>query len=272
MAATAEAMYQQNGAASVQAAFTQNSPAQNLDLIQIRGIGGATLARVDYTGAVSFGDKTFVLTAVAVASLAITAVASTGGSSTYTGTFTGATSAWVGKTAVIAGMGNSGNNGSFVITSANTTTLVVTNAAPGANETHAGTVSVTGVSVVTYSGTITGGSSAYVGRNVTVTGFTTSGNNVVAQPITSANGTTFTIAFTGTQAAETHAASATMTSGATKGTRVGRFQTFLAAGSTLAQLFANAFSNPSNQDILQVMNQGGNISYYLDYQGVAHGS
>ena len=60
-------------------------------------------------------------------------------------------------------------------------------------------------------------------------------------------------------------------SSSTNGTRIGVFQTTLASGTTAA-LFANAFSNPSQQDILQVINTGGNIHYYLDYQGVAHGS
>lgn len=57
-------------------------------------------------------------------------------------------------------------------------------------------------------------------------------------------------------------------------TRVGDFATdFQASDSpTVAQLFANAFKNPSLQDILQVINAGGNIHYYLDYLGVAHGS
>jgi hypothetical protein len=54
-------------------------------------------------------------------------------------------------------------------------------------------------------------------------------------------------------------------------TRVGAFQTRLTSGTT-AQLFADAFSNPSNQDIIQVINIGGNISYWLDATGVAHGS
>src|ERR1700685_2485979 len=59
---------------------------------------------------------------------------------------------------------------------------------------------------------------------------------------------------------------------ATNGARVGVFQTVLTSTSTTAQLFANAFANPSNQDILQVINEGGNVSFYLDYLGVSHGS
>jgi hypothetical protein len=60
----------------------------------------------------------------------------------------------------------------------------------------------------------------------------------------------------------------------TSGTRVGQFATdFQSSDSpSVAQLFANAFVNPSLQDILQVINAGGNIHYYLDYLGVAHGS
>lgn len=50
------------------------------------------------------------------------------------------------------------------------------------------------------------------------------------------------------------------------------YQTRLTSGATTAQLFAEAFSNPSQLDILQVINIGGNISYYLDYLGVAHGA
>ena len=52
---------------------------------------------------------------------------------------------------------------------------------------------------------------------------------------------------------------------------VGQFQTRLASGTTAA-LFADAFSNPSSLDILQVINIGGNVSYWLDSLGVAHGS
>ncbi len=60
----------------------------------------------------------------------------------------------------------------------------------------------------------------------------------------------------------------------TNGTRVGKFTTdFQASNSaSVAQLFANAFKNPALQDILQVINLGGNIHFYIDYLGVAHGS
>ena len=56
------------------------------------------------------------------------------------------------------------------------------------------------------------------------------------------------------------------------GTRIGKFYTRLAAGASTAALFADAFTNPSLLDILQVMNVGGNISYWLDYTGTANGS
>lgn len=59
---------------------------------------------------------------------------------------------------------------------------------------------------------------------------------------------------------------------ATNGTRIGQFQTRLASGDTTAHYFADAFANPSQLDIFQVINIGGNIHYWLDFQGVAHGS
>ena len=55
-------------------------------------------------------------------------------------------------------------------------------------------------------------------------------------------------------------------------TRLGSYITTAAPGSTTAQFFAAAFSNPSLLDVIQVCNIGGNISYYRDYLGVAHGS
>lgn len=57
----------------------------------------------------------------------------------------------------------------------------------------------------------------------------------------------------------------------TNGTRVGQFFTNLASGTTAA-LFASAFANPSQLDILQAINAGGNIHYNLNFQGVAAGS
>lgn len=58
----------------------------------------------------------------------------------------------------------------------------------------------------------------------------------------------------------------------TNGTRVGVYYTRQSASASLAQIFADTFTNPSQLDILQVINNGGNVSYYLNYQGVATGS
>lgn len=58
----------------------------------------------------------------------------------------------------------------------------------------------------------------------------------------------------------------------TNGTRIGVFQSTLSSTASTAQLFANAFANSANQDIIQAVNPGGNAHYYLDYLGVAHGS
>jgi len=66
---------------------------------------------------------------------------------------------------------------------------------------------------------------------------------------------------------------------ATNGTRIGQFLTrFGLAGSglpitTLAQVMADTWTdNPAQQDIIQVINVGGNISYRWNYLGVASGS
>jgi hypothetical protein len=62
-------------------------------------------------------------------------------------------------------------------------------------------------------------------------------------------------------------------SGATNGTRIGQYYSRLTSAATTAQLFADVFSdNESQEDIIQVINVGGNISYYLNYAGVATGS
>ena len=61
----------------------------------------------------------------------------------------------------------------------------------------------------------------------------------------------------------------------TAGTRCGVFRTLLADTASTAQVFADAFYPNANQDqsdILQVVNPGGNVHYYLDYTGTAHGS
>lgn len=60
-------------------------------------------------------------------------------------------------------------------------------------------------------------------------------------------------------------------SSATSGTRVGVFQTKLASGDTTAHYFADAFANPSQIDILQVISPtGGSVLKYIDFQGVSH--
>jgi hypothetical protein len=60
-------------------------------------------------------------------------------------------------------------------------------------------------------------------------------------------------------------------SASTNGTRVGVFQTRLASGDTTAHYFADAFANPSQLDILQVISPtGGNVAKYIDYLGVSH--
>ena len=62
-------------------------------------------------------------------------------------------------------------------------------------------------------------------------------------------------------------------SAATTGnTRLGQFETNLTSSATTAQLFASAFENQYNQDIIQVLAEGDNVVYYLDYLGVSHGS
>jgi hypothetical protein len=62
----------------------------------------------------------------------------------------------------------------------------------------------------------------------------------------------------------------------TNGTRAGVFSAIdLTPNATVAQLFASAWrwnSTNSKADILQVVNIGGNISYWLDYLGVSHGA
>lgn len=59
----------------------------------------------------------------------------------------------------------------------------------------------------------------------------------------------------------------------TNGTRLGAFLALnVPDGSSTAVFFANAFNNPSQLDILQNVNQGGNVTYFLNYQGVASGS
>lgn len=60
----------------------------------------------------------------------------------------------------------------------------------------------------------------------------------------------------------------------TNGTRLGQYYTRTSGfpNTTLPILMADTFTNPSLLDIIQVINLGGNISYWWDYLGVAHGS
>jgi hypothetical protein len=47
--------------------------------------------------------------------------------------------------------------------------------------------------------------------------------------------------------------------------------TNLTSTATTAALFADAFSNPSNLDIVQIISPtGGSVVNYLDYLGVSH--
>lgn len=350
MAATQFAMYQQNGAASVLAAFPETGTAQALDLLQIVNPSGAVLAKVTAAGAVvggSTGSAVFtaaavsslVLTQSAVSSFVLTAVV--GATAVYAGTITGgAANAFVGKTVIIAGFTNSGNNGTFVITASDATHITVA-VTTQVDETHAGTAQVQTVSLTTYTGTITGGgTNNFAGKSVKIAGFSTSGNNgtftivsnttttIVVTTTTQANEThagtaqvatvslatytgtvtggganalagativvagfaassganngTFTVVSstattivvtTTTQVAETHAGTGVITLTSTaNGTRIGKFLCKLDNTATIAALFANAFNNPQQKDILQVVNVGGNVSYYVDYLGVAHGS
>jgi hypothetical protein len=64
----------------------------------------------------------------------------------------------------------------------------------------------------------------------------------------------------------------------TNGTRIGQYQTrFGLSGSglpvtTLSQVMHDAFTNPQFLDIIQIINVGGNISYWWNSEGVATGS
>lgn len=276
MAATLRAVLQSQPGTSVATAWPQTpqNSTQRLDLLQIVDNNGQkVLARVDYTGAVTGGAlPSLVLTSVAVSSFVLTQVtASTG---VIAGTFTGgAANAFAGKQVAILGFTNPGNNGTFTVLTSSATQITV--ALTGlVNETHAGTASVYGVSTATYNGTITGGAaSAFAGRLATVTGFVNATNNISSTAISSSSATIVVVPYAG-QIAETHAGAVAVAAAilaGTNGTRVGVFQTTLGPSATIAQLFANAFTNLSNQDILQVVSpNGGSIPYYLDYLGVAH--
>ena len=122
-----------------------------------------------------------------------------------------------------------------------------------------------------YTGTFAnGGSNAFVGRKIYVTGFVNAGNNGSFGFVTASTTTTITVVAT-SQVNETHAATLTPY---TTGHRLDRFASDFAPSDTFttAQLFANAFANPSLLDIFQAVNIGSNVHYYLDYLGVAHGS
>lgn len=276
MPATGTAVLISQPGASVLTAWPQSPQTSTLneDLIQIRSIGQQLVVRVSSTGAV-IGPKpagALTLSAVAVSSFVVTQV--TAATGVVLGTFTGgAANAFAGKSVAILGFTTPGNNGTFTITASTATQITITPIAGLADETHAATASVYGVSTATYTGTITGGgSNTFANQMATITGFTNVTNNISLTNITASTTTTLVVLFAG-EIAETHAGSATLTLGGTQErTRVGRFQTTLAAGSTIAQYFANAFANSSNLDILQVVNVGGTVSYWLDYLGVAHGS
>jgi hypothetical protein len=255
--------------------------------------GGASNAfagkQVVIAGFVNGGNNgTFTITASTATTITVTpntqvdethaATAEIAGVSltTYTGTITGgASNAFVGFTATVAGFTTSGNNVSFVITASTATTLVGTFIVGQAAETHAATVRISGVNKATYTGTITNGASnGLAGRFITVTGFTSSGNNVSSVLVISSTATTIVVAET-TQTAETHAATATIAASFTpsNGVRLGQYFTRLTSGATIAQLFADAFTNPSLLDIVHVVvPNSGNVVYILDHNGVASGS
>ena len=348
MAATLNAMLGQYAGSSWDAAFPQppgESP--NLDLIHIRGIGNQVLAVVNHAGAVSGGStSSLVLTSVSVASLVLTSVAVSslvltsvvGATGVYHGTITGgAANAFAGKTVIIAGFATGGNNGTFVVTASDATTITVAPTTQ-ADETHAGTAGIVGVTAVTYNGTITGGgTSAFAGKNAIIAGFTGSTNNgtftltdssattlvttltaqvnethagtagIVGTTLVTYNGTITgggasalagsTAVFAGftnstnnttqvitsstastivvpliAQVNETHAGTAAISlSYVFGGTRIGTFKTFLDNTATIAALFANAFTNPSQSDIIQLVSPAGeSVVNYIDYLGVGH--
>jgi hypothetical protein len=61
--------------------------------------------------------------------------------------------------------------------------------------------------------------------------------------------------------------------GGTGQVRIAQYLTRLASGSTTAAFFADAFENLAQLDILQVISPtGGNVTYSLNYLGVASGS
>jgi hypothetical protein len=54
-------------------------------------------------------------------------------------------------------------------------------------------------------------------------------------------------------------------------TRLGAYRTHLTSAASTASMFADAFTNPSNLDIVQIISPtGGSVVNYLDYLGVSH--
>jgi hypothetical protein len=147
-----------------------------------------------------------IITSVAnvVAGVALTlssVVAPVNGLTIYVGTITGGGSnALVGRTFVVSGFTNAGNNGTFRCVASTATTLTLVNLA-GVAETNAGTA--TGPALMTYTCNTSVGSQN-AGNIVQISGFTNAGNNgnfiMVSQ-----SGATF-VAANPNGVAETHAA------------------------------------------------------------------
>jgi hypothetical protein len=67
------------------------------------------------------------------------------------------------------------------------------------------------------------------------------------------------------------ASSATTDDSGLPQTRLGAYRTHLTSAATTAAMFADAFTNPSNLDIVQIISPtGGSVVNYLDYLGVSH--
>jgi hypothetical protein len=253
----------------------QAGAGDNDDILQIIDQGGQVLVSVDYLGTVhnisTSQSSTSPLTSVAISSFPITSVTSAG---VYTGTFPAGTNVLVNQTAVISGFVNGGNNGTFTITASTPTTITVT---PNTqvNESASAQALITGASQTTYTGTITNGAaSGLAGRSVSVTGFTNAGNNISNTLIISSTSTTIVTSYV-SQVAETHAATATVSASfvPSDDVRLGQYFTRLTSGATIAQLFTDAFANPSLLDIVHVyVPNSGAIVYILDHNGVASGS
>ena len=141
--------------------------------------GGTTT----YTGTITGAGTALTLSAVAASS-------STAGTAVYTGTITGGGSnGLVGDIFAVTGFTNAANNGVFVCVASTTTTLTLTNIAAVA-ETHAGTATTT-----------------FAGLTFVVAGFTNAANNGTFLA-TSSTSTTLVLANTA-GVSETHAGTAT---------------------------------------------------------------